>query len=115
MLNDKYLKLAGNVNEVVENTYKMLAEIKNTPGRRYTTNNKKLEFEMGIFNYLGSVDYDEKVLKSCPLCQHEDRDHLEEMILSGELQAAELDRIEDWRSGTTRKHMQNHLGDYRQF
>ena len=53
-----------------------------------------------------------KVLKSCPLCQHEDRDHLEEMILSGELQAAELDRIEDWRSGTTRKHMQNHLGNY---
>ena len=48
-----------------------------------------------------------KVLKSCPLCQHEDRDHLEEMILSGELQPAELDRIEDWRSGTTRKHMQN--------
>ena len=49
MLNDKYLKLAGNVNEVVENTYKMLAEIKNTPGRRYTTN-QKLEFEMGIFS-----------------------------------------------------------------
>jgi hypothetical protein len=53
-----------------------------------------------------------KVLKSCPFCQHEDRDHLENMILSGELQARELDRIEDWRSGTSRKHMQNHLGDY---
>ena len=49
MLRDKYLKPAANVNEVVENTYKMLAEIKNTRGRRYTTN-QKLEFEMGVFS-----------------------------------------------------------------
>ena len=49
MLNNKYLKPAANVNEVVENTYNMLAEIKNTRGRRYTTN-QKLEFEMGIFS-----------------------------------------------------------------
>jgi len=53
-----------------------------------------------------------KILKSCPLCQHEDRDELENQMLSGELQPAELDRIEDWRSGLSRKHLQNHLGDY---
>lgn len=49
MLRNKYLKPAANVNDVVENTYKMLAEIKNTRGVRYTTN-QKLEFEMGIFS-----------------------------------------------------------------
>jgi len=53
-----------------------------------------------------------KVLKSCPLCNHDDRDNFEAEILEGRMQARELDRIEDWRAGTTRKHMQNHLGDY---
>ena len=53
-----------------------------------------------------------KVLKTCPLCNHPQRDELERDILNGSISAGELDREEDWKSGTTRRHMQEHLGDY---
>ena len=53
-----------------------------------------------------------KVLKTCPLCSHPQRDELEKDILDGTITAGELDREEDWKAGTTRRHMQEHLGDY---
>jgi len=53
-----------------------------------------------------------KILKTCPLCNHPQRDELERDILSGDITAGELDREEDWKAGTTRRHMQEHLGDY---
>jgi len=53
-----------------------------------------------------------KVLKTCPLCNHPQRDELEQDIISGAILVGELDREEDWKSGTTRRHMQEHLGDY---
>ena len=53
-----------------------------------------------------------KVRKSCPLCQHEDRDNYEVEILEGRLDPKDLDREFGWTMGTTRKHMQNHLGDF---
>jgi hypothetical protein len=53
-----------------------------------------------------------KVRKSCKLCQHEDRDELEKQILANTLTTDELDKIEGWWSGTSKKHMQNHLGEY---
>ena len=53
-----------------------------------------------------------KVRKSCPLCQHDDRDNYEEEILQGRMDTKDLDRESEWIMGTARKHMQNHLGDY---
>ena len=53
-----------------------------------------------------------KVRKSCPLCQHEDRDNYEVEILEGRIDPKDLDREHGWIMGTTRKHMQNHLGDF---
>lgn len=53
-----------------------------------------------------------KVLKTCPLCSHPQRDELEKDIISGAIIVGELDREEDWKSGTSRRHMQEHLGDY---
>jgi len=53
-----------------------------------------------------------KIRKSCPLCNHPDRDNLEIEILDGRMEANALDREEGWRAGTTRKHMQEHLNAY---
>ena len=56
-----------------------------------------------------------KVRKSCPLCNHTDRDNLEIEILEGRMEAAGLDREEGWRASTTRKHMQmkpSKIADY---
>ena len=53
-----------------------------------------------------------KVRKSCPLCQHEDRDNYEIEILEGRIDPKDLDKEHGWIMGTTRKHMQNHLGDF---
>ena len=53
-----------------------------------------------------------KIRKSCPLCNHPDRDNLEIEILDGRMEANALDREEGWRAGTTRKHMQEHLNSY---
>ena len=53
-----------------------------------------------------------KVRKSCPLCQHEDRDNYEVEILEDRVDPKDLDREHGWIMGTTRKHMQNHLGDF---
>tara|TARA_R100000773_G_C4196459_1_gene100427 strand:- start:6 stop:671 length:666 start_codon:yes stop_codon:yes gene_type:complete len=53
-----------------------------------------------------------KVRKSCPLCQHEDRDNYEVEILEGRIDPKDLDKEHGWIMGTTRKHMQNHLGNF---
>tara|TARA_R110000751_G_scaffold300057_4_gene411647 strand:+ start:778 stop:1440 length:663 start_codon:yes stop_codon:yes gene_type:complete len=53
-----------------------------------------------------------KVRKSCPFCQHEDRDNYEIEILESRVETKELDMEYGWSNGTARKHMQNHLGDY---
>ena len=52
------------------------------------------------------------IRKRCPLCNHPHRDTLEQDILNGVIEPGELDREEDWKAGVTRKHMQEHLGDY---
>jgi len=53
-----------------------------------------------------------KVRKSCKFCQDPDRDIHEEDILAGNLTCDELDNQKDWWAGTSKKHMQNHLGEY---
>ena len=42
-----------------------------------------------------------KIRKTCPLCNHPHRDSLEQDILNGVIDVNELDREEDWKSGTT--------------
>ncbi len=58
------------------------------------------------------INMTRKVRKSCKLCQHEERDGLEQDILSGNLTCDELDKQNHWWAGTSKKHMQNHLGEY---
>ena len=54
-----------------------------------------------------------KVRKSCKLCQHDpDRDGIEEDILAGNITCDEVDKQNNWWAGTSKKHMQNHLGNY---
>lgn len=53
-----------------------------------------------------------KVRKSCKLCQHPDRDVIEEDILAGNINCDEVDKQNNWWAGTSKKHMQNHLGSY---
>ena len=53
-----------------------------------------------------------KVRKSCKLCQHDERDGLEEDVLAGNLSCDDLDKDNSWWAGTSKKHMQNHLGNY---
>ena len=53
-----------------------------------------------------------KVRKSCKFCQHPERDGLEEDILAGNITCDELDKQNNWWAGTSKKHMQNHLGNY---
>mgnify|MGYP003674601457 FL=1 len=53
-----------------------------------------------------------KVRKSCKLCQHDERDGIEEDILANNLSCDDLDKTNNWWAGTSKKHMQNHLGEY---
>jgi len=49
--------------------------------------------------------------RSCPVCQDEDRDELEEQIASGLIDMRTLDRDKGWRTNTTERHMRNHAGE----
>ena len=51
--------------------------------------------------------------KRCGLCQHEDRDELEQMLESRQITCDELDQQNDWRSGTSAQHQRNHMGDFK--
>lgn len=50
--------------------------------------------------------------RSCPFCQHEDRDMLEQNIIDGIIDPKTLDRDMGWRANTAERHMKNHAGDY---
>jgi hypothetical protein len=50
--------------------------------------------------------------QSCAFCQHEDRDSLEEGLLSGNIIPKQLDKDLGWREGTTDRHFRNHMGEY---
>tara|TARA_R110002051_G_scaffold265957_1_gene325757 strand:+ start:1766 stop:2428 length:663 start_codon:yes stop_codon:yes gene_type:complete len=53
-----------------------------------------------------------KIRKSCKLCQHKERDGLEQDILANNISCDDIDKQNNWFSGSTKKHMQNHLGEY---
>ena len=50
--------------------------------------------------------------RSCPFCQHEDRDMLEQNIIDGIAEPRILDKDMGWRANTAERHMKNHAGEY---
>ena len=50
--------------------------------------------------------------RSCPFCQHEDRDTLEQNIIDDIADVKILDKDMGWRANTAERHMKNHVGDY---
>ena len=50
--------------------------------------------------------------RSCPFCQHDDRDALEQDIVDGICNPQILDKDMGWRANTAERHMKNHAGDY---
>jgi len=50
--------------------------------------------------------------KRCGLCQHEDREEIENSLENGIVTCDELDAANGWRSGTAAQHQRNHMGDY---
>ncbi len=50
--------------------------------------------------------------KSCPFCQHPERDLLEEQINSGAISVQQLDKEQGWAEGTSHRHMRRHAGEY---
>lgn len=50
--------------------------------------------------------------RRCKLCQCEDRENIESMLERNTIHADAVDREQSWPSGTTAKHLRNHMGDY---
>lgn len=50
--------------------------------------------------------------RSCPFCQHDDRDELEQAVIEGAKATRELDREFGWRANTADRHVRNHMGEY---
>ena len=50
--------------------------------------------------------------RSCPFCQHEDRDMLEQNIIDGIADVKIMDKDMGWRANTAERHMNNHTGEY---
>ena len=50
--------------------------------------------------------------RSCPFCQHDERDGLEQNIIDGISEARILDKDMGWRANTSERHMKNHIGEY---
>ena len=50
-----------------------------------------------------------KTRKHCKLCQHPDRDQLEERLSSKQVTPDELDEEMGWTSGVTARHLRNHM------
>jgi len=50
--------------------------------------------------------------KRCSVCQHDDREEIEAALEGGFTSCDDMDKRYDWRSGSSAKHMRNHMGDY---
>tara|TARA_R100000152_G_C6766521_1_gene191537 strand:- start:797 stop:1507 length:711 start_codon:yes stop_codon:yes gene_type:complete len=50
--------------------------------------------------------------KTCPFCQHPDRDELELNFRAGIIDPNILDRDQGWPNGTSHQHMRRHSGDF---
>ena len=59
-----------------------------------------------------SMGGERQTKRSCPLCQHEERDYFESGLSDGTLVPRTLDKDMGWRTNTTERHMRNHMGSY---
>ena len=50
--------------------------------------------------------------RRCKLCMDDERDTLESQLETLEISPDMLDKQKGWSSGTTAKHLRNHMGDY---
>ena len=50
--------------------------------------------------------------RSCPFCQHPDRETLEQNIIDGIANPQVMDKDMGWRANTAERHMKNHVGEY---
>ena len=50
--------------------------------------------------------------RRCKLCNHENRDLLEEQLETLAIKPEKMDREMKWQSGTSARHQRNHMGDY---
>ena len=50
--------------------------------------------------------------KRCGFCQHDEREELQEALEQGSVNCDDLDKNNNWRSGTAAQHQRNHMGDY---
>ena len=50
--------------------------------------------------------------RSCAFYQSDQRDELEEMLLSGDMTAKQMDKDMGWRANTADRHYRNHMGEY---
>ena len=50
--------------------------------------------------------------KRCVVCNHEDRENIEDKLENMQMDADNIDREHNWPSGTTSRHQRNHMGDY---
>ena len=50
--------------------------------------------------------------KRCKLCNHDEREIIEEQLETGQVSTDELDKSMDWPSGTSARRQRNHMGDY---
>ena len=50
--------------------------------------------------------------RSCAFCQSDQRDELEEMLMSGDMTAKQMDKDMGWRANTADRHYRNHMGEY---
>lgn len=50
--------------------------------------------------------------RSCAFCQSDQRDELEDMLLSGDMTAKQMDKDMGWRANTADRHYRNHMGEY---
>jgi hypothetical protein len=59
-----------------------------------------------------SMGGERQTKRSCPFCQHEDRDTLEQTLADGTGEGRSMDRDMGWRTNTSERHMKNHTGAF---
>ena len=50
--------------------------------------------------------------RTCPFCQHPQRDDYEQQIRTGLMESHDLDAEQDWAESTAHRHMRRHAGEY---
>ena len=61
---------------------------------------------------MNGINMTQKTRKHCRLCQHPQREELEQSINDLSYTPDDLDKRMDWPSGAASRHMRNHVGEY---